>query len=78
MSGCEPAFAQKNSYANGSEKGAPTQAPLMTILLTIKMRGHNPVQVLVEVLLAISTTAAFADKNHGRRLKSYKIFSPTI
>jgi hypothetical protein len=32
----------------------------------------------LEVLLAIRITAAFADKNHGRRLKSYKIFSPTI
>jgi hypothetical protein len=49
VSGCEPAFAQKNSYANGSEKGPQTQAPFMTIRRTLKMRGHNPVQVLVEV-----------------------------
>ena len=50
MSGCEPAFAQKNSYVNSSEKGPQTQAPLMTILRTLKMRGHNPVQVLVDAL----------------------------
>jgi len=51
MGGIRPAvLIQKNSYANGSEKGAPTQAPLMTILLTIKMRGNKPVQILVEVL----------------------------
>ena len=40
----------KNSYANGSEKGAQTQAIFMTILRTLKMRGHNPVQVLVDAL----------------------------
>lgn len=50
MSGCEPAFARKNSYANGSEKVAQTQATFMTIRRTLKMLGNNPVQVLVEVL----------------------------
>ena len=40
----------KNSYANGSEKGAQTQAIFMTILRTLKMRGHNPLQVLVDAL----------------------------
>ena len=50
MSGCEPAFARKNSYANSSVKVAQTQATFMTILRTLKMRGHNPVQVLVDAL----------------------------
>ena len=50
MSGCESASAQKNSYVNSSVKVAQTQATLMTIRRTLKMRGHNPVQVLVEVL----------------------------
>jgi len=51
MGGIRPAvLIQKNSYANGSEKGAPTQAPLMTILLTIKMGGNKLVQILVEAL----------------------------
>ena len=50
MSGCEPAFARKNSYANGSEKVAQTQATFMTIRRTLKMRGHNPVKVLVNAL----------------------------
>jgi len=40
----------KNSYANGSEKGAQTQAIFMTILRTLKMGGHNPLQVLVDAL----------------------------
>ena len=41
---------RKNSYANGSEKGAQTQATFSTILRTLKMRGHNPVQILVDAL----------------------------
>jgi len=49
--GINPAvLIRKNSYANGSEKEAQTQATFMTILHTLKMRGHNPVQVLVEAL----------------------------
>jgi transposase len=45
-----PVLIRKNSYANGSEKGAHTQATFMTILRTLKMRGHNAVQGLVEAL----------------------------
>jgi hypothetical protein len=41
---------RKNSNSNDSEKGAQAQAILMTMLRTLKMRGHNPVQVLVDVL----------------------------
>ena len=49
--GIRPAvLIRKNSYANGSEKGAQTQAIFMTILRTVKMRGHNPLQVLVDAL----------------------------
>ena len=49
--GIRPAvLIRKNSYGNASEKGAQTQATFMTILRTLKMRGHNPVQVLVESL----------------------------
>jgi len=51
--GIRPAvLIRKNSYANGSEKGAQTQATLMTILHTLKVRGHNPLQVLVVALKA--------------------------
>jgi hypothetical protein len=41
---------QKNSHANGSEKWAKPQATFITILRTLKMRGHKPVQVLVASL----------------------------
>ena len=60
----------KNIFANGSEAGAQTQALFMTIMRTLKVRGHNPVQVLVDALKTpcpLGTTAALAAKNHGMR-----------
>ncbi len=49
--GVRPAVRiRKNSYGNGSKGVAQTQAVLMAIILTLKMRGHNPVQILVEDL----------------------------
>jgi hypothetical protein len=41
---------RKNSYANGSEDGADLQAVLMSIYRTLKQRGHNPIQVIVEAI----------------------------
>ena len=38
-------IARKNSYANGSEDGAETQAILMSVFRTLKQRGHDPVSV---------------------------------
>ena len=47
--GIRPAvLIRKNSYGNGSERGAQTQAVMMTIMRTLKMRGHNPVQILIK------------------------------
>jgi transposase len=37
---------RKNSYQNASLSGAQTQAVLMTVLRTLKRRGHNPLQAL--------------------------------
>ncbi len=39
-----------NSYGNGSERGAQIQLLLMNIMRTLKMRGHNPVQILLNSL----------------------------
>ena len=39
-----------NSYGNGSERGAQIQPVLMNIMRTRTMRGHNPVQILVDAL----------------------------
>ena len=41
---------RKNSYANRSEAGADMQAVLMTVFRTLKQRGHNPLQTMVQAL----------------------------
>jgi transposase len=43
-------IARKNSYANGSEDGAETQAILMSVFRTLKQRGYNPVSVVIEAI----------------------------
>jgi transposase len=43
-------LVRKNSYANGSEEGAETQAVLMSVFRTLKQRGHNPVSAVLEAL----------------------------
>lgn len=65
---------QKNSNANGSEKGAKPQATFRTILRTLKMRGHNPVQVLVDALksyIRLGKLPPLPTKNYCRPLKGY-------
>jgi transposase len=41
---------RKNSQSNRSATGAQTQAILMSVYRTLKLRGHNPVDVIVEAL----------------------------
>ncbi|HMB03830.1 MAG TPA: IS66 family transposase [Isosphaeraceae bacterium] len=43
-------IARKNSYANGSEDGAETQAVLMSVFRTLKQRGHNPVSATMDAV----------------------------
>ena len=43
-------IARKNSYANGSEDGAETQAILMSVFRTLKQRGHNPVAAVSDAV----------------------------
>jgi transposase len=43
-------IARKNSYANGSEDGAETQAILMSVFRTLKQRGHNPVSIVTNAV----------------------------
>jgi transposase len=43
-------LVRKNSYANGSELGADTQAVLMSIFRTLKQRGHHPVASVLTAL----------------------------
>ena len=42
---------RKNSYGNRSQEGADVQAIIMSVMRTIKLRGHHPVdavQAMVE------------------------------
>jgi transposase len=41
---------RKNSHGNRSENGARTQAILMSVYRTLKMRGHQPLETIVDAL----------------------------
>ena len=41
---------RKNSQSNRSQKGAATQAVLMSIYRTLKLRGHNPTDTIADAL----------------------------
>ena len=41
---------RKNSYCNRSQRGADTQAVLMSIYRTLKQRGHDPLATITQAL----------------------------
>lgn len=43
-------IVRKNSQSNRSERGAATQAILMSVYRTLKLRAHNPIDVITEAL----------------------------
>ena len=43
-------IARKNSLHNTSENGARTQAILMSIYRTLKLRGHDPLETIADAL----------------------------
>jgi len=47
---------RKNSYANRSQRGADTQAVLMSVYRTLKQRGHDPLQTITNALIQYRTT----------------------
>ena len=47
---------RKNSYGNRSERGADTQAVLMSIYRTLKQRGHDPLKTIITALADYLTT----------------------
>lgn len=47
---------RKNSYNNRSDKGASTQAILMSVFTTLKQRGLNPIQIIEQALRTYITT----------------------
>jgi hypothetical protein len=47
---------RKNSQCNRSQRGAATQAVLMSIHRTLKLRGHDPRQAIADALTAYAAT----------------------
>jgi len=47
---------RKNSYGNRSQRGADCQAVLMSVFRTLKQRGHDPIQTIVDALATYLTT----------------------
>jgi len=45
-----PVTMRKNSYGNRSDRGVETQAIMMSIFATLKMRGINPVEFVINAL----------------------------
>jgi hypothetical protein len=41
---------RKNSYCNRSQRGADTQAVLMSIYRTLKQRGHDPLAIITHAI----------------------------
>jgi hypothetical protein len=47
---------RKNSYNNRSQRGADTQAVLMSLYRTLKQRGHDPIKTVHQALRTYATT----------------------
>ena len=47
---------RKNSQSNRSDRGAVTQAALMSLYRTLCLRGHNPAETITNALRAYLTT----------------------
>jgi hypothetical protein len=47
---------RKNSQSNRSDRGAATQAVLMSVYRTLRLRGHNPTETIANALRAYLTT----------------------
>jgi len=49
-------IARKNSFQNVSDNGAQTQAALMSIYRTLKLRGHDPLETIADALAVFIAT----------------------
>ena len=47
---------RKNSQSNRSEQGAATQAILMSVYRTLRLRGLNPTRMIADALRTYLTT----------------------
>jgi hypothetical protein len=41
---------RKNSYCNHSDRGALTQSVLMSVLRTLRLRGHQPLDTILAAM----------------------------
>lgn len=59
---------RKNSYCNHSDRGALTQSVLMTVLRTLRVRGHQPLDCILTSLATYAATGelpSLPPKNHA-------------
>ena len=47
---------RKNSQSNRSDRGAVTQAALMSVYRPLRLRGHNPAETITNALRTYLTT----------------------
>lgn len=47
---------RKNSQSNRSDRGARTQAVLMSVYRTLRLRGHDPLRTIADALRTHLTT----------------------
>ena len=55
---------RKNSYGNRSDRGADTQAVLMSIYRTLKQRGHHPIQTIIQAIESFLTSGQLPPLPH--------------
>ena len=56
---------RKNSYGNMSERGAKTQAVLMSIYRTLKLHGHDPLKTITNAARNNSPPQSVDEKAPG-------------
>jgi transposase len=62
---------RKNSYGNRSQRGADTQAVLMSIYQTLKQRGHDPLTTIANALAEhLTPPANFPAYHHNHLITS--------
>jgi hypothetical protein len=54
-------IARKNSFHNTSDQGAWTQAVLMTIYRTLKLRGQDPTETIADALTLFIATSTLPE-----------------
>jgi hypothetical protein len=47
---------RKNSYQSGSDRGALTSSVLLSVLRTLRVRGHQPIDTILPALTDYNRT----------------------